>query len=51
MNKIKNNKCECGGEFIFENIVLTSNPPQYPYKCNKCGKRIVKREDNTYYTW
>lgn len=44
-------KCECGGHFIFENIVLTSLPPQYPYRCDVCGKRIVKRSDGTFYDW
>lgn len=43
--------CECGGHFIFENIVLTSLPPQYPYRCDHCGKRIVKRSDGTFYNW
>ena len=44
-------KCKCGGEFEYENIVLTSIPPQYPYRCNKCGKRIIKRTDGTTYDW
>lgn len=29
--------CECGGEFIPGDMVLMSDPPQYPHKCNKCG--------------
>lgn len=33
--------CECGGEYLPENIVLTTYPVQYPHKCNKCGKREV----------
>ena len=29
---------KCGGGMCrHENIVLTSNPPQYEYQCNKCG--------------
>jgi hypothetical protein len=44
-------KCECGGEFVYTGIILTSMPPQYPYDCNKCGKRIIKRPDGTFYEW
>lgn len=30
--------CDCGGEFERHgNIVLSSYPPQYPHRCNKCG--------------
>ncbi len=25
------------GKMRFDGIVLTSNPPQYPHQCNKCG--------------
>lgn len=29
---------ECGGGMCRnETMILTSNPPQYEYKCNKCG--------------
>lgn len=28
----------CGGRLIADNIVLTSNPPQYRATCEKCGK-------------
>jgi predicted RNA-binding Zn-ribbon protein involved in translation (DUF1610 family) len=28
---------KCGGEMITTGIALTSNPPQYPYECPKCG--------------
>jgi DNA-directed RNA polymerase subunit RPC12/RpoP len=42
-------KCKCGGDFEYENTVLTSIPPQYPYRCNKCGKRVIKRADGTTY--
>lgn len=29
---------ECGGGMCKNNIVvLTSNPPKYEYRCNKCG--------------
>lgn len=30
--------CECGGTFKPINMCLMSYPPQYPHKCNKCGK-------------
>jgi hypothetical protein len=44
-----NLKCACGGEFIFDNVILTSLPPQYPYTCNKCGKKIIMRSDRIFY--
>ena len=28
------------GEWIRENIVLTSNPPQYQWHCSECGKMV-----------
>ena len=43
--------CECGGEFIFEDMVFLTKPPQYPYHCNQCGKRKVRRADNSIYDW
>ena len=30
--------CDCGERMIKDNIVLTSYPCQYKYKCPKCGK-------------
>lgn len=27
-----------GGEFLPTGMMLASNPPQYPHKCNNCGK-------------
>ena len=30
--------CDCGEEMIRDNLVLMSNPPQYKYRCPKCGK-------------
>lgn len=29
--------CDCGGEMRHTGMVLTSNPAQYPHKCEKCG--------------
>lgn len=37
---IVNEMCECGGEFVFDGIVLTSYPPKFPHTCNKCGKTV-----------
>lgn len=34
-------KCSCGADLVSESVVLTSDPPQYPYLCPKCGKRYV----------
>lgn len=28
------------GKWIRENIVLTSNPPQYKWHCSECGKMV-----------
>lgn len=28
------------GKWIRENIVLTSNPPQYMWHCSECGKMV-----------
>lgn len=41
--------CECGGHFIFEQHVLLTEPPQYPYRCNKCGKCLIQRQDKIIY--
>jgi hypothetical protein len=41
--------CECGGEFEPTGVVLRSYPPQYPHKCNKCGKEEVFRKQFPYY--
>ncbi len=31
-------ECNCGGNMKFTGTELTSYPPQYPHKCEKCGK-------------
>lgn len=42
--------CEfCGTELVFENKVLTSLPPQYPYYCPNCGAHYVYRADGNRY--
>jgi hypothetical protein len=33
--------CDCGGEYVHNGIVLTSNPPQYPHVCAGCGHTEV----------
>lgn len=30
--------CSCGGEMKPGYYVLTSNPPQYPHVCDRCGR-------------
>ena len=30
-----------GGEYLPTGVVLLSNPPQYPHKCNRCGETKV----------
>ena len=45
-------KCDkCGGEFRYTGEVLTSIPPQFPYKCKDCGQKLIFRADVTYYFW
>ena len=35
---------KCGeGEMKPTGVCLTSNPPQYPHKCNKCGAEVTVR--------
>ena len=41
--------CECGGHFIFAQRALLTEPPQFPFKCNKCGKWLIQRHDKTIY--
>lgn len=40
--------CNCGGEFKPTGMCLTSYPPQYPHKCDNCGK--VKTFEKSYPT-
>jgi len=40
-------KCE-GGEMKPTGICLTSNPPQYPHRCDKCGHEETVRGGRTY---
>ena len=50
----ENDFCSCGtkedtikyGHWIKENIVLTSNPPQYQWHCSECGKIVYGFDDN-----
>ena len=32
---------DCNIELEFDNIVLSSYPPQYPYHCPKCNKHYT----------
>lgn len=42
---IDKNKCpECGGKMKTTGIVYMSYPPQHEFKCEKCGKIIVKTD-------
>lgn len=52
--------CNCGEEMIRDNLVLMSNPPQYKYRCPKCGKieisnvqypiiKVIDKHDRKYY--
>lgn len=39
---------ECNHDKVFSNYVLTSNPPQYPWICRKCG--YMSRDIGEYYS-
>ena len=32
---------ECIHDKVYANCVLTSNPPQYPWICKKCGEKGI----------
>jgi hypothetical protein len=36
--------CECGGKMRPTGYCLTSNPPQYSHRCDKCGKNETYNE-------
>ena len=38
--------CDCGGIMVYTGMMLASNPPQFPHKCEDCGKDEVL--DKTY---
>ena len=38
---------ECQHEKVFAPYILTSNPPQYPWICRKCGYRSVDKGNIT----
>ena len=53
-NKLNNSNgelviCECGGHFIFAQRALLTEPPQFPFICDKCGKCLIQRYDKTIY--
>ena len=35
-----NGKCECGGDWVYEQAVGHSFYTSYLYRCNQCGKTI-----------
>lgn len=39
---INHNKCDCGGEMKVTGVVYDSYPPQREFKCDTCGKKIIK---------
>ena len=36
--------CECGGKMKPTGVCRTTNPPQYPHLCDKCGKEKTYNE-------
>lgn len=36
--------CECGGQMLPYGYVLTTHPPQYPHKCEQCGKTTIESQ-------
>ena len=41
---------DCDGEMEHEGGYLCSSPPQYPHRCNSCGKRVNVRGKSYPYT-
>lgn len=41
--------CKCGGEMTPTGLMLASNPPQYPHKCEwGCGATVNERRTYPY---
>ena len=42
-------KCErCGGIYRWDGSLLLSYPPQYPFRCEKCGDRVNIRAQHLF---
>ena len=45
LNSLPSVSAERVGEWIKDNITLTSNPPQYRWHCSECGHTLVGYND------
>lgn len=43
---VDKNQCECGGDLKDTGVCYTSMPAQYEYKCEDCGKIVIKPATN-----
>lgn len=41
-------KCDCGGIYRWDGTLLLSYPPQYPFRCEKCGDRVNIRAQHLF---
>lgn len=41
-------KCDCGGIYRWDGSLLLSYPPQYPFRCEKCGDRVNIRAERLF---
>lgn len=41
-------KCDCGGIYKWDGTLLLSYPPQYPFRCEKCGDRVNIRAQHLF---
>lgn len=37
--------CDCGGEMVWNNISLTTNPPMYPHFCTDCEQQTTLTDE------
>lgn len=37
-------ECEEAPELVFANMMLTSNPPKYPFQCPLCMKKFICKQ-------
>jgi hypothetical protein len=42
-------KTNCNHDKVYANYALTSNPPQYPWVCRKCGAKGI--DQGQYYNY
>lgn len=41
-------KCDCGGIYRWDGTLKLSYPPQYVFRCEKCGDRVNIRAERLF---